>query len=133
MFIRTAQHHPPVAKLGYRHWVERLATARWPGARINWAAARGEATAQVIRSNWVAVCPFCAGGILIQPGEPFFCPDCMMQGNGFLPMGIRWPENRTAIEAVLVQRPNPMNRNWYPWESVDVLTAENLEHDIPTP
>lgn len=53
-----------------------------------------------------------------------------MQGNDYKPMTVVWPKKRQAIERVLLQRKDPLNRNWLIGETVDDLINENLEHGI---
>ena len=43
-----------------------------------------------------------------------------------------WPANVAAIEAVLLQRPDPQTRNWRPGEAMGVLRAENEAHGVDT-
>lgn len=44
--------------------------------------------------------------------------------------GIQPPDDRAAIERVLLLRPEPHTRNWLPSESVQDLIAENCDHGI---
>lgn len=76
------------------------------------------------------MCPFCAGAQVIEPGEPFCCVDCVMSGNEGYSMDVVYPEERAEIERILMLRPNPLNRNWLPHETIADLIAENLEHGI---
>lgn len=43
------------------------------------------------------------------------------------------PDERRRIEAVLLCRPNPGDRNWEPSETVADLIAQNREHGDPVP
>jgi len=104
--------------------------------RIAWDETHGEVLAEVVRSSWRVKCPFCAGALVAEPGEPFFCVDCLMQANGFQPMRVIWPGNRHAIEVVLLHRPDPLTRNWLPnnGETLDYLIFENEQHGhLPHP
>lgn len=135
MFIKVAMDYSsPQGCGGYKNWIQKLASQRWPGRVIAWNVLKGEVQAEIVRSHWRVDCPFCAGAIFVQPGEPYFCPDCMMQANNFHPMKVIWPENRTAIEAVLVKRPDPLTRNWLPakGETLAMLKAENEAHGVPS-
>lgn len=114
---------------GYRPYVERLVRQRWPGAGVTWAI-QGTVHTYVNRSLWAVDCPFCAGAMPAQPDEPFFCPDCLMQGNGFKAMAVEWPDERAAIEALLVKRNDPNTRNWLVGETADDLARENAEHGV---
>lgn len=129
MQIRTASQQKSVTKHGgYRRFTENALRLRWETARpISWGASRGTVQAEVIRSNWAVRCPHCAGAMFVEPGEPFFCPDCGMQANDWLPMTVVWPEERATIERVLLARSDPLTRNWTR-ESVAALRAENLAH-----
>lgn len=44
---------------------------------------------------------------------------------------ITWPVDPVAIEAVLLMRVNPNDRNWEPGETVTDLLLENIEHGVP--
>lgn len=133
--IITANQYPSVTRLGgYRRYVEHHTRARWPmltqTLRIDWRNTAGEVLAMVIRGSWRAGCPFCNGSVFCEPSEPFFCPDCAMQGNQFRPMRVVMPERRQDIERLLRMRPDPNTRNWIPPETVENLIAENLEHGL---
>src|SRR6266403_2999874 len=69
--------------------------------------------------------------------EFYMCSNCGMQS------GIDWPRREEAILQVLMLRPVPSNRNWYPkdhpvavhfriphGQSIDDLLNENEEHKI---
>lgn len=128
--IKTANQQMAVRKIGrYRQWVERLCLERW-GHIIDWSRPLGFVAAEIVRSNWRVKCPFCKGAQVIQPGELFFCVDCCNQGNHFRPMRVMWPPQRQTIEKLLLMRSDPLNRNWLPHETVEMLIAENLEHGI---
>lgn len=139
MLIRTAGQQKTVRKHGgYRRFVEHCLRLRWEDAlkanpalrRIQWDETQGEVMATVVRSNWRVDCPFCQSAMAAEPGEPFFCPDCAMQGNEFKPMAIVWPKERAEIERVLLARPNPNNRNWLIGETVADLLTENVAHGV---
>lgn len=130
MLIKTANQQEKVrADGGYVRWVSLIVAARW-GHRIDWAQPLGYAYAEIARSNWRVKCPFCPGAQVIEPGEAFFCVDCANQANFFRPMRVIWPAERHTIERLLLKRPNPLNRNWLPRETVEMLIRENMEHGI---
>lgn len=111
------------------------------------------ARAYVYSGDWVADCPRACGNVehlyaranprdansprIVQlPG--FACSYCKATAP------IDWPPNMADITAVLVLRPIPHTRNWYPadhdtamqfriphGQSVDDLRAENAEHGVP--
>lgn len=129
MQIRTASQQSSVIKAGgYRRYVERLVRDLWPGAApVNWET-RGVVYAYVNRSSWAVNCPFCRDALVAQPGEPFYCRNCLMQANGGYAREVYFPDERAEIERILLLRANPDTRNWAPHETVDDLKAENLEH-----
>lgn len=115
------------------------------------------ARAYVYAGDWVADCPRGCGNVehLYQaasriPGVPrtvrvpsFRCSYCKLGDAETVP--VEWPDNMPDIMAVLMLRPIPHTRNWYPHghetavrcriphgQSVDELRAENAEHDVPT-
>jgi hypothetical protein len=129
--IKTANESVVVQRLGdYRAFVEYMVAGRWD-ARVNWTVSpRVTARAYVLRSAWVADCPTCAGNMVVEPGEPYFCPDCAMQGNGFQACAVVWPEQWAEIERLLLARPDPNTRNWLIGETLDDLARENAEHGV---
>lgn len=108
------------------------------------------ARAYVYRGDWVADCPRVGCGnveFLYQAAaiggprtirKPFFhCSNCGMQAM------IDWPDNEHEILSVLVARPIPDTRNWYPQDhpvainfriphgqSVRDLQDENEAHGV---
>ena len=111
------------------------------------------ARAYVYSGDWVADCPRGCGGVehlydRINPRNPssprtvqraeFHCSYCQMVAP------IEWPPNMAEILMVLMLRPVPHNRNWYPkdhdvalrfrlphGQTVDELREENREHGVP--
>ena len=95
---------------------------------IEWDAPRGNpVSAYILRGSWVVGCE-CLETIYYQPGEAFFCPNCLNATNGHAPRPVLMPDNRQAIEAALLERPNPQNRNWLLGETLDLLQAQNIIH-----
>lgn len=45
---------------------------------------------------------------------------------------VLWPDH-ARIDAILSHRPDKLNQNWVPGESIGRLVAENLEHDLKVP
>lgn len=113
------------------------------------------ARAYVYAGDWVADCPqdgcystehlFARAnprnrsGPRTVPVGSFACSNCQHQAP------IEWPPNLADITAVLMLRPVPQTRNWYPsghetavrhrvehGQSVDDLLAENAAHGVPT-
>lgn len=111
------------------------------------------ARAYVYAGDWVADCPRDCGSVEhlyapIRPGDPssprvvqvpaFQCSYCKATA------AIEWPPNMADLMAVLMLRPIPHTRNWYPadhetavrfrvphGQTVDDLRAENAEHGVP--
>lgn len=132
VLIRTANQQMAVKKHGgYVRFVERMVQDRW-GMKVNWQQVSGVVAAEIVNSDWRASCPFCQGAMVIEPGLPYFCPDCAMQGNDFRPMWVQMPEDnvRREIEALLLRRNDPVRRNWFPHETIADIRRENLEHGV---
>jgi hypothetical protein len=91
------------------------------------------AVAYINLNRLAADCPDgCGAGALVWRDGPhvFMCPQCL---NGAI--GYRWrrvvlPDDLAAIEAALLARPLPQNRNWSPGEAIDDLLRENAEHGV---
>jgi hypothetical protein len=88
------------------------------------------AYAEVNHGRWIAKCPFgCGGAEMVDFDRPsFFCCGCRNTPTFNRPVIVVVPENREAIEAVLLKRPEHPNRNWRPGETLDDLIAENEAH-----
>lgn len=112
------------------------------------------ARAYVYSGDWVADCPRACGNVEHlyarsnprNPASPrivqlpvFSCSYCKLTD-----APIDWPANMADIMAVLMLRPIPHTRNWYPQghetavrhrvphgQSIDELRAENAEHGVP--
>ena len=84
--------------------------------------------AELNHGRWIVKCPECPsaserGGPGFTDGVSFVCVNC---GAGGVPV---WPEDRDRIEVAVQGRPQ-RNRNWEPGEPVDLLIAENIEHEV---
>lgn len=116
------------------------------------------ARAYVYAGDWVADCPRACGNVehlylranRRDPNAPrvvqapsFYCSYCKLGNAETVP--IEWPPDLADIMAVLMLRPVPHTRNWYPkdhdtalkyrvlhGQTVDELRAENAEHGVPT-
>lgn len=88
--------------------------------------------AYVSHGRWVADCPTpgCSGAMLLFFGAGFFCGNCLNVQTGLKAREVIWPEHREEIERLLLLRPVPQTRSWFPTEPVNNLVAENLEHGI---
>lgn len=90
---------------------------------------------------WIAVCPCGADGVPAPGGVVWldrpliWCIRCENASAGGDWRRVAGPaaEDRAAIEAVLICRPDPLTRNWAPGESVADLIAENVAHGVPVP
>lgn len=82
--------------------------------------------AVVRQGRWMTACPFCTSWQHASSTEHwFFCAACMNGLVGNLAVPVVWPEEAGEIEAVLLERPFIVNRNWEPHETVDDLRREN--------
>ena len=83
----------------------------------------GEVKAEVNHGRWIVRCPRCPAALEVCRAMPvFLCVEC---GHGWLQ--VKFPKGRPTIEALLLARPKPQNRNWRPGEAVGALDAENAE------
>ena len=86
---------------------------------------------RVERGKWIAQCVACDSfSVIRRHAQTHVCYSCW---NGGTPvwLPISWPENTEEIEAILLRRPNVINRNWYPGETVEMLRQENLDNGVP--
>jgi len=87
--------------------------------------------AYVSGSCWVALCPDCGGVEFVNfDDRRFFCCACRNARTSNKPRVVDVPKNRSAIENVLLKRPDPRTRNWTPDQSIADLQAENQEAGI---
>ena len=118
-------------QFGYRNYIQYQIGQKWGYAiPINWQKTKGETRAFIIRSQWVADCPHCYTTSIVEPTAPFFCPQCVMRDNDMLPMNLVLPAEHWAIEALLVKRLNPDNRNWLLNETIEDLKLENEKNGV---
>jgi hypothetical protein len=115
------------------------------------------ARAYVYAGDWVADCPRACGNVehcyaRANPRDAnaprvvqlpsFYCSYCKLGDTETVP--IEWPPNMADIMTVLMLRPIPHTRNWYPaghdtalkyrlphGQTIDDLRAENVEHGVP--
>lgn len=115
------------------------------------------ARAYVYAGDWVADCPRNCGNVehlytranprdanapRVVPVPSFYCSYCKL-GDAET-VTVEWPPNMADIMTVLMLRPIPHTRNWYPAEhdtalkyrlphgqTIDDLRAENVEHGVP--
>lgn len=77
----------------------------------------GSVFAYVNHGRWVADC-LCGGAELVSEGEPMLCGSC-----GAIRQVV-WPNNSSAIESALEDRPKE-NQNWYTGETIAMLENES--------
>lgn len=119
-----------VCRGSYRAFIEREVNLRWNGqAQVHWHTQGPPVLAWVNRSSWAVNCDVCLESIIIEPEMPFFCPNCCNIRNGGYARPVIWPEDRMAIEKVLLMRAAPETRNWLPTETLADLIAQNKERN----
>jgi hypothetical protein len=131
MYVRTAMQHPHISK-GYSDYQEFLVSvikARWLDHKPNWNTL-GNVYAYVNWSNWKVACPFCPEVVLAEPGYAYYCPNCLMAGNGNRAMDIIFPPDKEIIDALLNMRPSPENRHWELVETSGDLIDQNVKNGI---
>lgn len=123
--IRTATQQFSVrARGGYRPYVAFQLDGRWPGATPDWDIRGEPIMAQVVMSDWIAVCPDCQDAIVAEPGEPLYCLNCQNVKNDGKARPVQFPDQREVIEKILLARFDPKTRNWS-HETIEELQAEN--------
>jgi len=132
--IKFASHQETVRRAGgYRPWVDKLVRSRWGRGVVDWAPSGDPLYAQILESNWDTKCE-CGERMVVDVGQPFYCPNCENAVNGYKARPVIFPDNKLQkeIERILVLRPFPQNRNWIaPLETLDDLKQENIDHGIP--
>lgn len=91
-----------------------------------------KAIGYIEHSRFIARCPFCGGGEAVNPGgtEGFFCLSCANYMNDGKPLPVVWNWDWKKVAAVLELRPNPLNRNCYPSETLEGIKAENIARGL---
>jgi len=128
MKILTAKDEFIIKKSGgYRAFVARLLNDKW-GVKPNWEIDKKAppVRAWVNRSSWVADCE-CRGSLVVEPGEPYICPDCGNAAYGGRARIVLFPKKKAEIERLLMNRPYPANRNWLLTETITDLKRQNRE------
>jgi ribosomal protein L37AE/L43A len=98
---------------------------------------RKQVMARIDHGRWVVDCayPRCNAAQVASETDPrFLCHVCFNAGEGGAWMPVVWPPqpDRNEIETLLLLRPEPEQRNWWPHETIDVVRAENVEHGCST-
>lgn len=88
--------------------------------------------ARVNHNRWIADCPDCNGAEFVFLDElHFWCANCQNASVGHKWRRVKLPENRADIEAILLARPLPDNRNWSVDDDLNAMRQENLDHGLP--
>jgi hypothetical protein len=90
--------------------------------------ARATIEARIELGHWLAECgtPYCRDALRLEYGAGFLCPTCGIAQDVVWPA----PADARRIVALLGYRPDWVNRNWLPHESVMDLLGENVLHGI---
>lgn len=84
-------------------------------------------------NRWMAVCE-CGGAEVVDPVyNSMYCFSCFNILNKGRPRHIKFPKDMPMIEAILIERDDPLNKNWMLTESIEDLEAENVAHGLPVP
>ena len=98
------------------------------------------AVVYVNHGRWLAECPDCRDAYLVTGqtrGDPpgldrsrwFWCQNCRNAAVRHLLRPVVWPAPEDLEEIAAALKPRPLqNRNWWPWEPIAQLRAENIEH-----
>ena len=73
--------------------------------------------------------PF-GGGVAFVDDPLGYCPACENAEPDGAWRRLRFPDDREQLEALLMLRPDPETRNWWPGETVDDLRVQNAEHGV---
>jgi len=88
--------------------------------------------ARVNHNRWIVDCPDCGGAEFVWPDKLLFlCVNCWNGVVGHMWRGVVLPGNKAEIDAVLMARPVPANRNWEVGETLKALEAENAKRGLP--
>jgi hypothetical protein len=85
------------------------------------------ARARVNHGRWIADCPrpYCANAIRLEPGQEVY--HCGGEGGCHMVADVEWPADADSIWEVLLERPVPGTRNWYPAGHLEAVRA-SLPH-----
>ena len=126
--ILTGRMQPSArARGGYRQYVTKLMRDRW-AIDPRWEVGKRvpPVYAWVNQGSWAANCE-CGGSLIVEPDEPYICPDCVNAYWGGKARKVVFPKDREEIEKVLLNRPFPKNRNWLLTETANDLKRQNIE------
>lgn len=119
------RHEVPNAETWAR-WHKRLiAQAVLKGKRVSMYDVTEPVDAFISDGEWLIQCE-CGAGNSVDPAQGLArCGPC-----GAVHTHVVIPDDREAIEAVLMRRPRDVNRNWLPGETVAELERENVAHGV---
>ena len=82
--------------------------------------------ARAHRGLWLADCVCRSATLLLRHQSGFRCAECGR------PNDVEWPPESMVygIERLLLMRPDVLNQNWNPDETLHDLAVENAEHGI---
>jgi hypothetical protein len=93
----------------------------------NDVAIPGVAYARAEWGRWIADCPapYCRSALNLALHQTIYrCWECETVAE------VVWPTYAQDIERILMMRPDPTTRNWFPGESLHDLVWENAVHGI---
>ena len=90
----------------------------------------GLAYAEANWGRWICRCPagMCTNAVQVSRRQANFA--CVGPGSCGWTSPIEWPTDPDGIEMLLRRRPDPVNRNWLPGETLEDLLTENVEHGL---
>ena len=87
--------------------------------------------AVVNHGRWIAECDIDKNAQFVDDDDKrFYCIVCFNVGIGRRWREVIWPNNIEKIESVLAVR-QPINQNWSPGESIQMLEDENVARGLP--
>lgn len=122
--VRTAEEY----RAYQAHHIRQLQAARPVGPWGDPHAVTDPIVAVISGGRWVVIC-VCGNAPSASPEWRLAC--CCECGRIY--EAVSFPENREAIEAVLLLRPVSRTRNWVPSETVADLEHENVAHGHGVP
>lgn len=87
--------------------------------------------ARIDAGRWIVECPDCHDAQYVWPDDEqplFMCVTCFNGAGDGLWRRVALPQDRSAIEELLLKRPVPGTRHWRDGETVEDLRAENRAH-----
>lgn len=139
LVIKAAEdHHRPDPRWAGTTAAERIVLRHWHmetnGLNVTlprMVSNKAVAEAFVSYGRWSVKCPWCSSSQnASREDHRFFCVECgNVAVNGHW-VPVVWPANWRRIEELLEHRPDAKVQNWFTWETVEDLAAENQEHGV---